>query len=45
MNKFDLEFNIAKDILLELSRVNGVIRPAYIGDNPEDINCNWSKKR
>ena len=45
MNKFNIEFNVAKDILLELSRVDGVIRPAYIGDNPEDINCNWSKKR
>ena len=45
MNRFDIEFKVAKDILLELSRVDDVIRPAYIGDNPEDINCNWSKKR
>ena len=45
MNRFDIEFKVAKDILLELSRVDDVIRPAYIADDPEDINCNWSKKR
>ena len=45
MEKFNLDFNKAKEILLELSRVDGVIRPAYISDNPDDIDCNWSKKR
>ena len=45
MNKFDIEFNVARDILLELSRVDGVIRPAYIGDDPENIKCNWSKMK
>ena len=45
MNRFDIEFKVAKDILLELSRVDDVIKPAYIADDPGDINCNWSKKR
>lgn len=45
MDKFNLDFNTARDILLELSRVDGVIKPAYISDNPDDIECNWSKKR
>lgn len=45
MNKFDIEFKNAKDILLELSRVEEKISVAYLSDNPNDENCHWIKKR
>lgn len=45
MNKFDIEFEKAKNILLELSRVEEKISVAYLGDNPNDENCHWIKKR
>lgn len=45
MDKFDLNFEKAKEILMELWQVDEKIRPAYIIDNPEKENCNWSKMK
>lgn len=43
MEKFKLTFEKAHNILLELSRVDGIIKPAYINDDPDNENCNWKK--
>ena len=43
MEKFKLTFEEAHNILCELSRVDEIIKPAYIDDDPDNENCNWVK--
>lgn len=45
MNKFNIEFENAKDILLELYRVEEKISVVYLSDDPNNENCHWIKKR
>lgn len=40
---FNISIDEAKEILIELFKVNRAIRPAYLACNPEDENCQWSK--
>lgn len=42
---FNISVNDAKQMLIELWKVNGVIRPAHIACNPHDEICQWSKIR
>ena len=44
MDKFKIDFSKAKSILLELSRIDGKIKIAYVDENEEDENCKWKKK-
>ena len=44
MDKFKIDFSKAKSILLELSRIDGKIKIAYVDENEEDENCTWKKK-
>lgn len=43
--EFNIDFEQAKKILLELSRRDGLIKPASLLDNPESEDCEWTKKR
>ncbi len=45
MNKFDISLEQSKSILLELSRVDNLIKPAFIVDNPDNEDCHWQKKK
>lgn len=45
MNKFDIDLDQTKSILLELSRVDNLIKPAFIVDDPDNENCHWQKKK
>ena len=40
---FNISIDEAKEILIELFKVNRAIRPAHLACNPEDENCRWSK--
>lgn len=40
---FNISIDEAKEILIELFKVNRAIRPAHFACNPEDENCQWSK--
>lgn len=40
---FNISIDEAKEILIELFKVNRAIRPAHLACNPEDKNCQWSK--
>lgn len=40
---FNISIDEAKEILIELFKVNRAIRPAHLAFNPEDENCQWSK--
>ena len=40
---FNISIDEAKEILIELFKVNRAIRPAHLACNPEDENCQWSK--
>lgn len=40
---FNISIDEAKEILIELFKVNRAIRPAHLACNSEDENCQWSK--
>ena len=43
LENFNISIDEAKEILIELFKVNRAIRPAHLACNPEDENCQWSK--
>lgn len=40
---FNYDLNDLKNTLIELWKVNRLIKPAYINDSPKDNNCNWTR--
>lgn len=40
---FNYDLNDLKKTLIELWKINRLIKPAYINDSPEDNNCNWTR--
>lgn len=44
-DEFSVSIDEIKDILMELYKVNEVIRPAHLGCIPDDDDCEWSKYR
>lgn len=44
-NNFYISIEETKDMLMELYKVNEIIRPASIDQIPEDDDCQWSKVR
>lgn len=44
MEKFNLSFDRTKEILLKLSRVDNLIKTAFISDNPNSEECHWQKR-
>lgn len=44
-NNFNISIEETKDMLMELYKVNEIIRPASIDQIPEDDDCQWSKVR
>lgn len=45
MKKFDIDLEQTKSVLLELSRVDNLIKPAFIVDNPDNEDCHWQKRK
>ena len=41
--KFSISAEDTKESLMELYKVNGLIKVAYVTCNPEDDNCSWTK--
>ena len=44
MDNFKINFDKAKNILVELYRIDGKIEIAYRDENEEDEICTWKKK-
>lgn len=43
-DKFNLPIQDAKEMLIELFKVNGLIKVAHLNCNPDDENCQWVKR-
>ena len=40
---FNYDLKDLKNTLMELWKINRIIKPAYINDSPQDNNCNWKR--
>ena len=43
-DKFNLPIQDAKEMLIELFKVNGLIKVAHLNCNLDDENCQWVKR-